>query len=310
MLRMCGLACLAAATVVLVATASPAHGTTGGGTETLYYGKTSQGLGVSIPVRGTQIPRDMRAYMLFWIYKHTRSAIVEFHPGIYPGATSFRGGSLVYHRLAKLEGGTIEVWFQASLKQAGKVMTGSFRERDVGFSPVPRDTGTVRFTAVAYAAEQGREWSGATADGKPLRATVRYRLVPGHSVVNGRRDKEPRFTLALPAVTRPLVCKSGDGTATNVTASIPALSQVLSGSDDLANSFGYGGGLSGDGRATASARSANGTTVEAELAVKRLAWQGTGLAATGTLSYEATVSTETGTATCARRTSTFTLRPR
>jgi len=304
MLRIAGLVAAAA----LAAGASLAHGTTGG--ETLYYGKTTQGLGVYIPVKGTEIPHDLRAYVLSWMYRHTREATSEFHPGIFPGATTFRNGRLSFHKREKLSGGTIEVWFQADLKQGGKVMTGSYREIATGFSPVPRTTGTVRFTAVAFASEAGREWTGATSDAKPLRATLRYRLVPGHAIINGVRETEPRYTIAVPATTRPLACRNADGTTTRIAASLPALSAELSGTEDFAASFlPKAGSLSTLVPASATATDSRGTTTKAELAVKRLTWQGSGLAATGTLSYEGSLTSETGTAACSRVVSTFTLRP-
>jgi hypothetical protein len=309
MLRITG---LVAAAVLAAGTAGAtlAHGTSVA-RETLYYGKTTQGLGVYIPIQGRQIPHDMRAYVLFWIYRRTRDATSEFHPGIYPGATSFRGGRLAYHHLAKLPGGTIEVWFQATLKQAGKVMTGSYREIDSGFSPVPRDTSTVRFTAVAYASEVGREWTGATSDAKQLRARVGYKLVPGRVVFNGGREREPKYTIAVPATTRPLACRNGDGTMTKIAASLPALSAELVGSEDFAASFSpKAGSLSTVAPAIATATDSRGASTKVELVVKRLAWLGGGLAATGTLSYEGTLPSETGIAACARVVSAFTLRPR
>jgi len=306
MLRIAGFAAAAA----LAAGASLAHGSTAA-RETLYYGKTTQGLGVYIPVRGTEIPHDLRAYVLYWIYKHTRDATLEFHPGIFSGATSFRGGRLTFHKREKLSGGAIEVWFQADLKQGGKVMTGSYRQIDTGFSSVPRTTGTVRFTAVAFASEAGRDWAGATSDAKPLHATLRYTLVPGSTIVNGVRDKDPRYTIALPATTRPLACRNADGTTTRIAASLPALSAELSGSEDFVASFlPKAGSLSTLVPASATATDPRGTTAKAELVVKRLTWQGGGLAATGTLSYEGSVTSETGTAACSRVVSGFTLRPR
>jgi hypothetical protein len=306
MLRIAGLVAAAA----LAAGASLAHGSTAA-RETLYYGKSRQGLGVYIPVRGTEIPRDLRAYVVYWLYRHTREATSEFHPGIFSGATAFRGGRLTFHKREKLSGGTIEVWFQAGLKQGGKLMTGSYREVDSGFSPVPRTTGTVRFTAVAYASEAGRDWAGATADAKPLRATLRYRLVPGNVVVNGARTTEPRYTIALPATTRPLACRNADGTTTRIAASLPALTAELSGTEDFAASFlPKAGSLSTLLPASATATDSRGTTTKAELAVQRLTWQGGGLAATGTLSYEGSLTSETGTAACQRVVSAFTLRPR
>ncbi len=310
MLKVVGVGALAAAAAALaIGSAAPAHGTASASTETLYYGKTSQGLGVYIPVKGTEIPRDMRAYLLYWIYRHIPGSSLEFHPGIRSGATAFRGGKLTYHNLGKLPGGTIETWFEARLAQGGKTMTGLYRERDTGFSPVPRDTGAVRFTAFAYAAQKGREWAGKTADGKPLRMTVRYRLVPGHVVFNGKRLQEASYTVAVPATTRPLACRNADGTSTRVDVSLPALSAALTGSEDLASSFSSrSAGLSTLVPARGSATAA-GATVTAELSVKRLAWQGSGLAATGTLSYQGTLSDETGAATCPRTTSSFTLRP-
>jgi hypothetical protein len=304
MLRLTGL--VAAATLAAGAVAALGHGASAG--ETLYYGRTSQGLGVYIPVRGTRIPSDMRAYVLSWIYKHTPGATSEFHPGIFgSSATTFHGGRLTYHHLEKLSGGTIEAWFEATLK--GKLMTGIYRERAVGFSPVPRDTGTLRFTAYAYASQAGREWAGTTADGKPLRMTVRYRLVPGHVVINGKREQEAKYTISVPATTRLLACQNADGTTTSVNASLPALSAELSGSEDLANSFSKSGGLHTLLPAAGTA-TANGATIKAELSVKRLAWQGAGLAATGTLTYQGSLAGETGTATCARTTTAFTLRLR
>ena len=305
MLRIPGLVAAAA----LAAGASLAHGSAAA-RETLYYGKTTQGLGVYIPVRGTEIPHDMRAYVLYWLYRHTRDATLEFHPGIFSGATAFRSGQLTFHKREKLSGGTIEVWFQAELKQGGKLMTGSYRQVDTGFSSVRRTTGTVRFTAVAFASEVGRDWSGATSDAKPLHATLRYTLVPGNAIVNGVRDKDPRYTIALTATTRPLACRNADGTTTRIAASLPALSAELSGSEDFAASFlPKAGSLSTLVPASATATDPRGTTTKAELVVKRLTWRGGGLAATGTLSYEGTLASETGTAACARIVSGFTLRP-
>jgi hypothetical protein len=299
--------------LLVTGVAARAAGTAGPAAETLYYGKTSQGLSVSIPVKGTQIPRDDRAYVL---YRIRHSDPLEFHPGE-RGATSFRGGSLTFHHLAKLGGGTIEVWFQATLTGGGKVMTGTYRERDVGFSAPVSDI-RARFTATAWASRSGREWRGETADGKLLRMVVRYRLAPGHVIINGRRPLRPTYSVSLPATTRPLACRNADGTTTKISASLPTLSGDLEGSDDLANSFADAirragvtprpAGLSTPTPASATATLA-GTSVTAQLAVRRLAWQGAGLAATGTLSYQGTVRTEAGTAVCGRTTSAFTVRP-
>ncbi len=289
------------AAAVAIGTAAPASSTT----ETLYYGKTSQGLGVSIPVKGTQIARDTRAYPL-WKMIRTASGALEFHPGQL-AAMSFRGGSLAYHKLAKLPGGTIEVWFQARLARSGKTMTGTFRERDVGYSPKPKDTGTISFVAAAWSSQIGVAWAGKTADAKPFAATMRHRLVPGHVIFNGKRQPDSQYTLAIPATTRQFTCQASNGTSRKITASLPALSADLTGSDDLANSFSKSGGLSGS---TSGSATAAGIAVKADLTVKRLAWQGSGLAATGTLAYQGTLTTETETAACARTTTTFTLRPR
>jgi hypothetical protein len=295
MLRLLALAAVVAGAGVAAGSAVPA-----GPGETLYYGKTSQGLGVSIPVKAAKIPGDLRAYLL-WKMIRTGDPL-EFHPGPL-GAVSFRGGKLAFHRVERLPGGTIEVWFTAVLSRDRKSMTGTFRQRDAGYSAKPKDSGTIRFGARVWASQAGQDWTGSTSDGKTLRAVVGYRLVPGHVVVNGKRMLEPAYRLDLPPTTRPLSCRTGDGAALKVDAALPALSASLRGSDELANSFGYGSGLSG---------TASGTTagVQGDLSVKRLAWQGAGIAATGTLSYQGTVTTEAGEATCARTTSSFTLRPR
>jgi hypothetical protein len=295
MLRFTAPAAIVAAAALFAGTAAPA-----GSGETLYYGKTSQGLGVSIPVKGTQIPRDLRAYLL-WKMLRTAPDPLEFHPGTLANL-SFRGGKLAFHRLEKLPGGTIEVWFTAALARGGKTMTGTFRERDVGYSSKPKDSGTIRFAATAWASQAGRDWTGSTSDGKPLRATVGYRLVPGHVVVNGKRMQEPAYWLKLPPTTRQMTCRAADGASLKADATLPALSADLIGSDELAGSFGGHAGLSGSTTATGA--------ITADLAVKRLAWQGAGLAATGALSYQGTVETEAGSATCARTTTSFTVRPR
>ena len=220
---------------------------------------------------------------------------------------SFRAGRLTFHKLAHLPGGTIEVWFTAALTKSGKTMTGTFRERDVGFSSKPRDSGTIRFSAAPWASLAGCEWTGKTADGRPLRATVGYRLVPGNVIVDGKREQMPEYAIKVPPTTRQLTCQTSDGAATTITATLPALTGKLIGSDDLAKTFSKQGGLFGLG---AVAGTASGASIKADLYVKHLAWQGNGLAATGTLSYQGTVKSELGDATCTRTTSSFTLRPR
>jgi hypothetical protein len=135
--RLIPVATLAAAVAaVAVGTTAPAGSTAGASNETLYFGRTSQRLGVSIPVQGTQIPRDMRAYLV-WKMIPTVPGGLEFHPGLFTGM-SFHGGRLTWHHLEKLSGGTIEVWFQAALTRGGKTMTGSYRQRDAGWSPRTR----------------------------------------------------------------------------------------------------------------------------------------------------------------------------
>lgn len=287
-----------------LATAAPA--------ETMFYGKTTQGLAVSIPVRGSRIAADDRAYVL---YRVRHSDPLEFHPGQL-GATVFRGGHLTFHRVGKLSGGTIEVWFEATLESGGHRLTGTYRERHTGFSAPVSDVRT-RFAATAWASPPGYDWAGKTADGRPLLLKVGYRLVPGHSIINGRRPLRPTYTLTLPAASRTLVCRSEDGPSMRVTALLPALKAELSGSDDLANAFASvlraaglkpNGGLSSIAPASGTATE-GGVSVSAELALKRLAWQGGGLAATGTLAYGGTVATDVGTAACRRTTTTFTVRP-
>ena len=281
--------------------------------ETMFYGKTTQGLAVSIPVRGARIAADDRAYVLFRV-RH--SDPLEFHPG-QRGATLFRGGHLMFHQLGKLSGGTIEVWFQATLAPGGHRLTGMYRERHTGFSAPVSDI-RAGFTATAWASsQQGYSWSGKTADGKPLMLKVGYRLEPGHAIINGRRPLRPTYTVALPVTPRVLVCRTADGSSTTVNASLPTVSAELSGSDDLSNAFASAlrsaglkpnGGLSTLGPASGTA-TAGGVSVSAQLNVKRLAWQSSGLATTGTLAYGGTVTTDVGTATCPRTATTFTVRP-
>lgn len=74
-----------------------------------------------------------------------------------------------------------------------------------------------------------------------------------------------------------------------------------------AGSFSNRGGLTGSASGSSTS---NGALLKADLTLRKLAWQGNGLAATGTLGYQGTVTTEVGTAGCARVTTTFTLRPR
>jgi len=296
------------AAVITAAAPFAATGTAPAGrtTETYYYGKTGQGLGVSIPVRGTQIPRDSRAYLVWKMIRSLPDGL-EFHPGLV-ASMSFRGGKLVFHRLEHLPGGTIEVWFQARLSQGGKVMTGTFRERDVGYSARPKDSGTIRLRASAWASLlAGYEWRGATADARPLQAAASYRMVPGNVIVDGKREQEPKYMLKLLPATRQLACRLDGGTSTKIAVTLPALTAELNGSDDLDNTFSKHGGLFG---VAAGSATSNGATVKAELYVRRLAWQGTGLAATGTLAYQGTLSGELGQGTCARTSSSFTRRPR
>ena len=122
---------------------------------------------------------------------------------------------------------------------------------------------------------------------------------------------------SLSATTRTLTCRDADGTVTKASTQLPPLTEELSGSDDLSNAFASvlraagvpaRAGLSTTVLATGTA-TADGASVTAQLSVKRLAWQGGGLTATGTLGYQATVTTDLGTATCSRVATAFNARP-
>lgn len=263
--------------------------------EQLYYGVTSKGLQVTLPVRGDRIVTEgLRSYLL---YRIARSDIVEFHPQ--GSGFVFRNRKLVWHRHVN-RGNVFDVTFRATLSADGSTMTGSYREHNYVYGHWV-DTGTIRFSARRWAGEQGVEWTGKAATGAPLSLLVGYRLVPGHVILNGKRTREPSFELTAPAVTVPLTCTDAAGARAVVPVTLPALRGALSGRIDYP-AFATGLRSAAGEPARASGTTPQGTAVDAQLSIEKLSWRGGGLVATGALAASA--------GSCDPLSTTFTLHPR
>jgi hypothetical protein len=272
---------LIAAAAVAALAGAIASGVSGGvraNPQQMYYGVTSRGGQVTFFVQGNAIvPAGIDSYLL---YRIGHSDWLEFHPR--SGQLVFRGGKIAYHHFQKLGGGSVETWLTARLAQNGDRMAGTFRERDNIYGHWV-DTGTLRFAATRWAAENGVAWIGKTAAGEPLPLLVSFKQVPGHTIVNGKRTVDQAFEVSAPAIATTLACRDAAGVAASVPVTLPPLKGSLYGRVDYPS---FATGLKSLGAATATATTPQEITLDASLVVTKLSWR-SGLVATGTLKVAA-----------------------
>jgi hypothetical protein len=263
----------------------------------IYFGLTSKGLWADLEVRGQKLLRDSVVYGQ--IVNHCQkgstkclkqvwlSDVIDLSP--YRTLT-FKGDQLSYYRAHK---GYFKEWLELRRTQGGNVVSGWLRQWSQPPGYGVGDTGKVSFTTRAWAASAGYPWSGKTADGKPVTMTVGF-------------TSSAHYPLTVVKLSRQLVC---GGRPFQVT--VPRVEGMLGGAFYMDGKKPAGDvNTDPDAPARGSVTTPDGVAAQAVVAVTKLAPQGKGLVARGTLRLTGTLLDDAGKHPCVPVATTFKAAPR
>ncbi len=285
----------AAVVAAAIAGLAPAGTVTTAPSAQSYFGKTSKGMFVQLDLRGQVLTKHSFIDGVLWhtctpgfhcTKKRWPTDVISLNPY---KEIPFSGNRISYHRVVK----DANWWLEARVEQGGRVISGWVRQSNHAPGYTPEDSGKVFFTARLWASSEGAAWTGKTSDGKPLTMSVGYR----------NWDADVPFTVN--ELSRPLTCREPGGVASTHQVTIPKVEGAMRGlywRSDRKYQYPAHTGVPARGSVT----TPEGVAVQATVNVTKLAPQGSGLAATGSLKLEGTGADYA----CQPVTTTFTVRPR